>query len=130
MNQPTPDLRSGDPSMVLDNVPGPRSKLSSGRRLAWFALVAFALLLVAFLKVRAYDYDRSGLNPQSITIVRLWWVQIQGLPDVAYDGLLAFLFATLTLIFLAGCAGLLWYSLYPIEPGGEGPSETESSSGS
>lgn len=93
----------------------PARGLAIERRVIWFVVTAVALLLMAFLKVPAYDYDRFGLDISSQTIASLWWRQIQGLPDVAYDGLLAVLFAGLIVISLAGSGALLWYCLYPGE---------------
>lgn len=104
--------------------------LAIERRLIWFAVAAVALLLIAFLKIPAYDYDRFGLDITSRTTASLWWHQIQGLPDVAWYGLLAVLFAGLIVIFLAGSGALLWYCLYPGEAVPSDRSEAEPSSDS
>ncbi|MGI8642666.1 MAG: hypothetical protein ACR2LS_00920 [Thermomicrobiales bacterium] len=88
-------------------------RLPSCQRFAWFMIVSVTALLVAFLQVPAYDYDRDGLELSTMTTLELWRTQLQGLPDVAYDGLLTTLFAGLIGLFSLGCGALVWYSLYP-----------------
>lgn len=89
------------------------SGLTSRRQLVWFVVVALAVVLIAFLKVPAYDYARNGLEPVSLTIAHIWWIGLKGLPDGGHDELLAVFFSGLIVAFLAGCAALLWYCLNP-----------------
>ncbi|HEV2106916.1 MAG TPA: hypothetical protein VGR16_01490 [Thermomicrobiales bacterium] len=86
------------------------------RRFVWFLVVAIALVGVVFVKVPAYDYDRDGLRLTSRTVSELWWEQIEGLPDVAYDVLLTAGFIALIVIFLVAASIALWYALYPDGP--------------
>lgn len=95
-------------------------RLPKPKQLLWFATVAIALIVVAFVKIPAYDYGRYGLETVPRSIRQLWWAQIRGLPDVANDALLAVLFVLLVLVFVVGAAALLWFALLPSERSAEG----------
>jgi hypothetical protein len=90
------------------------------RQVAWALLTGAFLVYLAVGSMPVHAFRVSILNrriadPHTESVLRVWRVQVNRLPELGSDALLEATFLGAIVLFLVGTAAALWFALVPSE---------------
>lgn len=90
------------------------------RHVAWALLTGAFLVYLAVGSMPVHAFRVSILNrrvadPRTETLLNVWRVQVNRLPELGSDAVLEAAFLGAILLFVAGTAAALWFALVPSE---------------